>query len=71
MYNDYYLEQINNKVNNTNVYLQEIIENQDMLISGDINIVNEIKEIEKGNVALLFCLMLTLLYTFIKGCFRC
>jgi len=71
MYNDYYLEQINNKLQDTNINLQEVIENQEKLISGDKEIVSQLINLQQGNVALMFCLLLTLIYTFIKGCFRC
>lgn len=78
MNSDYYLQQINNKLNNTNNMLDNIIDNQEIiitkqeqLISGDILIETEIQTSNTILVAILFILTLTLLHTFISRCFRC
>lgn len=78
MYNDYYLEQINNKLSITNNNLQNIInnqeaiiQNQEILISGD-QYFREKEQIIRTEVAgIEIVLSIILLYNFIRGCFRC
>lgn len=71
MYNDYYLEQINNKLQITNNRLNTIIENQETLISGDKIIDTDLQANTGILIAITMVLALTLTYTFITRCFRC
>ena len=70
MYNDYYLEQINDKLQDTNISLQEIITNQEILISGDKIIQNKIDEVTNTNILLAMLLAIFLIYQFTMRCLR-
>lgn len=77
MYNDYYLQQIDNKLNTTNSKLIDIIENQEaiieqqqQLISGDIDIINRQEQMITSNYALIIVAMLFIIYSFIVRSFK-
>lgn len=77
MYNDYYLEQINNKLTTTNSKLEEIIENQEVIIekqeeqiSGDKEIIETLNVEISHIVCANLILVLALIYTFITRCLR-
>lgn len=84
MYNDYYLEQINNKLNTTNGYLEDIIdnqqsiinneatiiENQEELISGDNQIISQLTIANNSLILLAIIILWILLYKFIERCLR-
>lgn len=65
MYNDYYLEQINNKLITNNNLLNEIIENQETLISGDRVIREQQYTQIKGIAVIEVLITITLMYLFI------
>ena len=72
MYNDYYLQQIDNKLNTTNSKLIDIIDNQEaiieqqqQLISGDIDIIARQEQLITSNYALIIVAMLFIIYNFI------
>lgn len=72
MYNDYYLQQIDNKLNTTNSKLIDIIDNQEaiieqqqQLISGDIDIIARQEQLITSNYALILVAMLFIIYSFI------
>lgn len=72
MYNDYYLEQINNKMSTNNSLLddikdnqEEIILNQEILISGDKDIINRIERVENANIMIVMSIMLYVIMYFI------
>lgn len=70
MYNDYYLEQINTKLNSTNSMLDDIIENQEVLISGDIYIERKLEEVKSTNIMLTMAFVLYLIMYFIVRCLK-
>lgn len=84
MNNEYYLNQINNKIATTNGNLDEIIENQQALINNQVTIIEYQQEIISGdqllrqqitkNVELTFIVALictmTIIYQFIIRCFK-
>lgn len=77
MYNDYYLQEINNKLATTNNNLDDILENQELINqqlilieSGDKEIKEELVKANQGLMAINLILMLTLIYTFIVRCLR-
>lgn len=74
MYNDYYLEQINNKLTTTNNRLQEVEQLQEetlQQISGDMYTNNKtLENIININGCLLFVTSIILLYLFIKRCLQ-
>lgn len=78
MYNDYYLEQINNKLSTSNDNLIEIIENQEAIIqnqeiqiSGDNQIIKHLQYQNSCIIGVQIGLIIGILYTFVRGCFRC
>lgn len=70
MYNDYYLEQINSKIAITNTRLNEVLTNQQTLISGDINIKQEIEQTNHKIEILNIVIVAILLYLFIVRCMK-
>ena len=70
MYNDYYLEQINNKIAITNTRLNEVLTNQETLISGDIFIKQEIEQTNHKLEILNIVIVAILLYLFIVRCMK-
>lgn len=65
MYNDYYLEQINNKLITNNNLLNEIIQNQETLISGD-RVIREQQYTQIKGIAMIEVLIaIILMYLFI------
>lgn len=65
MYNDYYLEQINNKLITNNNLLNEIIENQETLISGDRKIREQQYTQIKGIAVIEVIITIILMFLFI------
>lgn len=63
MYNDYYLEQINNKLATTNSNLETIITNQNTLIDNQEIIYNSVIGID-------IVIALILLYLFVVRCMK-
>lgn len=62
-YNDYYLQQINSKLETTNNNLNDIIENQEiMLISGD-KLSNEVNKIKTTMVDILVIITAIIIMT--------
>ena len=77
MYNDYYLQEINNKIATTNNNLQDIIDNQELLYqqmieieSGDNKLRQEVQSVESYSIMLTIIMSLTLIYTFVVRCLR-
>lgn len=77
MYNDYYLQQIYEKIGTTNTNLEEILEsmeqiktNQETLISGDIYIKQEIEKTNHKLELLNIIIVAILLYLFIVRCMK-
>ena len=84
MYNDYYLQQIDNKLATKNNNLDDIIENQQSIInnqvtiienqqidySGDIITQQKIDEVKNANLMILFCILLAVIYKFVERVLR-
>lgn len=64
MYNDYYLQEINNKMATNNNNLNNIIINQNDIIQNQNKIINRIASLE-------ILTALIVLYLFITRCFKC
>lgn len=77
MYNDYYLQQIDNKLNISNNNLNEIIENQEIiieqnqtLISGDREIITNQQILYNGIGIEILIITIILIYHFIERCLK-
>lgn len=70
MYNDYYLQQIDNKLLTNNNKLQDIQEEIQISTSGDKEILKEIKNLNTNIVIIQLVIVILLLYKFIERCFR-
>lgn len=78
MYNDYYIEQISNKLSTTNDNLIDIINNQEaikqkqeILISGDNQIIQKLNYQNSCIIGVQIGIFIVIIYNFVRGCFRC
>lgn len=74
VYNDYYLSSIDSKLSNTNNMLDEVIDNQSTLISGDSLIYNEIHTtnilLHFYGIWVIILLFAVIFYHFYVSCFK-
>ena len=77
MYNEYYLQEINSKMGQLNALQDDIIDNQEEiiayqqeLVSGEIAINENLKEIQNENIMLVMIFAMYLLMYFIVRCLK-
>lgn len=73
MYNDYYLEQINNKLNSLEELIENqetIITNQEILISGDNGINNKIEQMTPAIYTIAIVMTLYVIFYYVVRCLK-
>lgn len=77
MYNDYYLEQINNKMSIANSNIEELIEKQETIItqqqeiiSGEILLRQNLQQNTNLTAIMTLCTVMAFIYTFIVRCLK-